>query len=211
MKITKTYKFTTVSCILHTIITEIYHAWKNPESSTSVASKESDVCEYINGYRLMGNVPWHTVDNVLIPVNVKEENHWILVVISFIDRCLYVYDSYRAAGHDAVVRREVNILVALVPHHLQMSDFYEKKKDIDFRNHPAYKNRALNDDFDVVNVDDLPQQPPGSMDCGVYVAAFAEFLSSGEGIPVNIDSKFHRQRYGALLCDYAWGKANQNA
>ncbi|XP_060210500.1 uncharacterized protein LOC132637427 [Lycium barbarum] len=70
-----TYKYTTVSCILHTIITEIYHAWKNPESSTSVASKESDVCEYINGYRLMGNVPWHTVDNVLIPVNVKEENH----------------------------------------------------------------------------------------------------------------------------------------
>ncbi|XP_059286656.1 uncharacterized protein LOC132040061 [Lycium ferocissimum] len=92
-----------------------------------------------------------------------------------------------------------------------MSDFYEKKKDIDFQNHPAYKNRALNDDFDVVNVDDLPQQHPGSMDCGVYVAAFAEFLSSGEGIPVNIDSKFHRQRYGALLCDYAWGKANQNA
>ncbi|XP_059278241.1 uncharacterized protein LOC132032609 isoform X2 [Lycium ferocissimum] len=168
-----TYKYTTVSCILHTIITEIYHAWKNPELSTSVTSKESDVCVYINGYRLMGNVPWHIVDNVLIPVNVKEENHWILVVISFIDRCLYVYDSYRViGGHDAVVRREVNMLATLVPHHLQMSGFYEKKKDIDFQNHPAYKNRALNDDFDVVNVDDLPQQPPGSMDCGVYVMTF---------------------------------------
>ena len=41
-------------------------------------------------------------------------------------------------------------------------------------------------------------------DCGIYLLAFAEYLSEGEGIPVKyLDSKLHRIRYGALLWEYA--------
>ncbi|XP_060203102.1 uncharacterized protein LOC132631548 [Lycium barbarum] len=193
------------------LVAEIYKSWENPDSSTCVASKEDELCEYINGHRLLANVPWYTVDNVLIPVNIKEENHWILVVISFTDRSIYVYNSYRAAGHDAVVRVGVKMLATLVTHSLQMTDFYEKKADIDFVTHPSYRNREQTDNFDIVNVDNLPQQAPSSMDCGVYVAAFAEYLSSSAVIPTEFDAKLLRMRYGALLCDYAWDKSNNNA
>ncbi|MCD7462695.1 hypothetical protein HAX54_049127, partial [Datura stramonium] len=41
-----------------------------------------------------------TVDNVFIPINVKDKLHWVLAVLSFRDRCIYVYDSLRSAGHD---------------------------------------------------------------------------------------------------------------
>ncbi|XP_060211713.1 uncharacterized protein LOC132639270 [Lycium barbarum] len=193
------------------LVVEIYKSWENPDSSTCVASKEDEMCEYINGHRLLANVPWYTVDNVLIPVNIKEENHWILVVISFTDRSIYVYNSYRAAGHDAVVRVGVKMLATLVTHSLQMTDFYEKKANIDFVTHPSYRNREQTDNFDIVNVDNLPQQAPSSMDCGVYVAAFAEYLSSSAVIPTEFDAKLLRMRYGALLCDYAWDKSNNNA
>uniref|UniRef100_A0A3Q7IFJ5 Ubiquitin-like protease family profile domain-containing protein n=1 Tax=Solanum lycopersicum TaxID=4081 RepID=A0A3Q7IFJ5_SOLLC len=44
-------------------------------------------------------------------------------------------------------------------------------------------------------------------DCGIYLLAFAEYLSEGEGIPVQyLDSKLHRIRYGALLWKYAMKK-----
>ncbi|XP_060195832.1 uncharacterized protein LOC132625071 [Lycium barbarum] len=129
----------------------------------------------------------------------------------FTNRSIYVYNSYRAAGHDAVVRVRVKMLATLVTHSLQMTDFYEKKADIDFVTHPSYRNREQTDNFDIVNVDNLPQQAPSSMDCGVYVAAFAEYLSSSAVIPTEFDAKLLRMRYGALLCDYAWDKSNNNA
>ncbi|XP_060174439.1 uncharacterized protein LOC132605252 [Lycium barbarum] len=92
-----------------------------------------------------------------------------------------------------------------------MTDFYEKKADIAFDTRPSYRNREQADNFDIVNVDNLPQQAPASMDCGVYVAAFAEYLSSSEVIPTEFDAKLLRMRYGALLCDYAWDKSHKNA
>ena len=85
------------------------------------------------------------------------------VFFLFTNRCIYVYNSYRAAGHDAVVRAGMKMLATLVTHSLQMTDFYEKKADIDFATHPCYRNREQTDNFDIVNVDNLPQQAPDSM------------------------------------------------
>ncbi|XP_049370796.1 uncharacterized protein LOC125835741 [Solanum verrucosum] len=54
--------------------------------------------------------------------------------------------------------------------------------------------------YDMTYVDDIPQQ--GS--------AFVEYLSEGEGIPVQyLDSKLHRIRYGALLWQYAVKKMEE--
>ncbi|XP_060200847.1 uncharacterized protein LOC132629132 [Lycium barbarum] len=80
----------------------------------------------------------------------------------------------------------------------------ESKQGVDWNYHLAYKDKALADKFDVMFVDNLPQQRPGSMDCGMYVAAYAEYLSQGEGIPHgDLDAELLRTRYGALLWDYA--------
>uniref|UniRef100_K4CUP7 Ubiquitin-like protease family profile domain-containing protein n=1 Tax=Solanum lycopersicum TaxID=4081 RepID=K4CUP7_SOLLC len=49
-------------------------------------------------------------------------------------------------------------------------------------------------------------------DCGIYLLAFAEYLSEGEGIPVQyLDSKLYRIRYGALLWEYAMKKMKDGA
>ncbi|XP_060216438.1 uncharacterized protein LOC132643919 [Lycium barbarum] len=128
------FKFTTVDCMFFSKIDEIHRAYANVEGNSSVASSENEICEYINGHRMLANVPWHTVDCVLIPVNIKEENHWILIIVPFTDR-----------------------------------------------------------------------------DCGVYVAAFAEYFCSGRGVPSEIDAETLRNRYGALLWEYGWQKADLNA
>lgn len=50
------------------------------------------------------------------------------------------------------------------------------------------------------------------MDCGLYVLAYAEYLSEGEGIPVDFfDAELLRIGYGALLWEYASKKVADGA
>ncbi|XP_075076867.1 uncharacterized protein LOC142163476 [Nicotiana tabacum] len=125
------FKYTIVDCIFKTRIAEIFDRYADTDSNTNVAKEEDVVCEYIRGYRLLVNVPWHTVDNVLIPVNLKDKPHWVLVVVSFKERRIKVYDSYRSAGHDAYVASEIDKLAKLVPLYLSISGFYRDSKGID--------------------------------------------------------------------------------
>ncbi|KAF3617017.1 hypothetical protein FXO38_31238 [Capsicum annuum] len=49
--------------------------------------------------------------------------------------------------------------------------------------HPKYRNRDESDPFEMIFVNDIPQQRSGSMDYGIYVDAYAEFLTGGQGVP----------------------------
>ena len=162
------FKFTTVDYVFMTKIDAINTVYADPDGATIGGKQEDILCEYVKGHRLQCTVPWHFVDYVFIPVNMKDNNHWLLAVLSFMDRRLYVYDSYRSAGHDAAVKAEIDKLASLLPLDLHLTDFYVEKKGIDFTHHPAYKDKAPADKFEVVFVDNLPQQSPGSM----YVCFF---------------------------------------
>ncbi|KAG5629272.1 hypothetical protein H5410_000989, partial [Solanum commersonii] len=195
------YKYTTVDCLFKTKIVDIYAAYANIESKNCVATIENDIREYINGYRLMAAIPWNTIDNVLIPVNVKQRNHWVLVVLSLVERHIHVYDSYRAAKHDSFVREEIQKLAQLLPMYLSM--YYDDNID---------DTQDLNIPFDVTYVKDIPQQRYGSMDCGLYLLAFAEYLSDSNDICVEtIDVELLRIRYGALLWEYVAKKMEDGA
>ncbi|XP_070005226.1 uncharacterized protein [Nicotiana sylvestris] len=162
---TNNFKYTTVDCIFKTRIAKIFDKYADTDSNANVAKEEDVVCEYIRGYRLLANVPWHTVDNVLIPVNLKDKLYWVLAVVSFNERCIKV-DS----------------------------------QGVDWSIYSAYTDKSHTDPFEVFFISDLPQQKAGSMDCGVHVTAYAEFLSTLGEIPQTIfDSNLLRQRYGALL------------
>ncbi|KAG5629586.1 hypothetical protein H5410_001303 [Solanum commersonii] len=51
-----------------------------------------------------------------------------------------------------------------------------------------------------IYVNDMPRQPHGSLDCGLYISAYAEFLSDGNGISTGpFDPDFMRSRYATLL------------
>ncbi|KAF3672354.1 hypothetical protein FXO38_06152 [Capsicum annuum] len=135
------YSHTTVDCVFKIKVAELWKKYVDPQSCTSSVREEYAVCEYMNGYRLMTGVPWHTVDHVLIPLHVKERLHWVLLVVSFLDQCLYIYDSYNSAIHD--------------------------------------------------------------VDCGIYVATYAEFLTGGQGVSnKEFDIALLCTRYAALLWDY---------
>ncbi|XP_075076558.1 uncharacterized protein LOC142163197 [Nicotiana tabacum] len=169
---TNNFKYTTVDCIFKTRIAKIFDKYADTDSNANVAKEEDVVCEYIRGYRLLANVPWHTVDNVLIPVNLKDKLYWVLAVVSFKERCIKV-DS----------------------------------QGVDWSIYSSYTDKSHTDPFEVFFISDLPQQKAGSMDCGVHVTAYAEFLSTLGEIPQTIfDSNLLRQRYGALLLDYAMRK-----
>ncbi|XP_075076504.1 uncharacterized protein LOC142163148 [Nicotiana tabacum] len=159
------FTFTTVDCIFKTRIAEIYDRYEDTDSNANVAKQEDVV-----------------LDNVLIPVNLKEKLHWVLVVVTFKDRCIKVYDSYTSSGHDAYVVSEIVKLAKLLPLYLSISGFYRDSQGIDW-------------------------------DCGVHVAAFAEFLSTIGEITQKtpFDATLLRQRYGALLWDYVMRKIDADA
>ncbi|WMV58798.1 hypothetical protein MTR67_052183 [Solanum verrucosum] len=81
-------------------------AYKDQLLDDSVSdSTEESILEYINGYRMHVVAPWHTIDNILISINVF---HWILIVVSFNDRCIQIYDSLSGGAlHDSYVENEI--------------------------------------------------------------------------------------------------------
>ncbi|PHT85473.1 hypothetical protein T459_07579 [Capsicum annuum] len=99
----------------------------------------------------------------------------------------------------------------IIPLYLQACDFYNKK-GIDLQNHPRYKDKDYSDLFDVIFEENLPQQPSGSLDCGLFMVTYAECLSYGHKvIAIEFDPNALRTRYAALLWDYGIRKQEANA
>ncbi|WMV42128.1 hypothetical protein MTR67_035513 [Solanum verrucosum] len=169
------------------------------------------IIEYINGYRMHVAAPWHTVDNILIHVNVKEIFHWIFIIVSLNDRCIQIYDSLSGGAlHDSKVENEIKKYAQLIPMYLSKSGFYEKK-DIDMSSHPKHKSHSEFDSFEMIYVKDIPQQTEGSLDCGLYVVAYADHISNRNGVLNSFDSEFTRIRYAALLWNYGMQKIQVDA
>ncbi|PHT53321.1 hypothetical protein CQW23_07783 [Capsicum baccatum] len=72
----------------------------------------------------------------------------------------------------------------------------------------AYKEKTDQHAFDVYIVDGIVQQSNGTLDYGLFVVAYAEFLSDRHQIPSSeFDPKRHRTRFTSLLWDYGVNKA----
>ncbi|KAH0643778.1 hypothetical protein KY290_035528 [Solanum tuberosum] len=201
-----TFSFITVDCNFNNLIHNIWDAYYNFESNINKDNTEESILEYINGYRMHVAAPWHTVDNILIHVNVKEIFHWIFIIVSLNDRCIHIYDSLSGGAlHDSKVESEIKKYAQLIPMYLSKSGFYEKK-DIDMSSHPKYKSHSEFDSFEIIYVKDIPQQTEGSLDCGLYVAAYADHISNRNGVLNSFDSEFTHIRYAALLWNYEMQK-----
>ncbi|PHT68795.1 hypothetical protein T459_28282 [Capsicum annuum] len=211
------YKYNTVDCNFMNIINNVLVVYRIDDASLNTGGKEYHLNEYINGFHIHNTVPWNTVDHIFIPINVKAKHHWVLAVISFNDRCIYVCDSLSSTGHDAEVLAEVEKLVEVIsiaevtPICLVACKFYEKK-GIDTANHPNYKSYDKMDLFDVYVMEDLPQQPSDSLDCGLYMLIYAECLTFGVLVsPVDFDSDLIHTRYDSILWNYGIKKEEENA
>ncbi|OIT03136.1 hypothetical protein A4A49_57527, partial [Nicotiana attenuata] len=132
---------------------------------------------------------------------VAEQWHWIMVVMSFKDRCIYVYDSMRGeAAHQAKFHKTMAKYSVLLPHFSVHTHFYLNKNAINWCT-SVYKSKDLITPFDVKLVEGLPQQVEA--DCGVFAAAFAEYFIEGKTPPKKFNAYAHRRIFGALFWDNA--------
>ncbi|KAF3658843.1 hypothetical protein FXO38_10319 [Capsicum annuum] len=205
------YKFSTVDCNFMNIVRRVFDVYKVDDASLNAGGKEYHLIEYISGFHMHATVSWHTVDHMFIPVHIKAKHHWVLTVISFSHRCIYVYDSLSAASHDVVVLIEIEKLAEVIPICLSACKFYENN-GIDIDNHPNDKLNDKMNPFCISAVENLPQQPSGSLDCGLYMITYVECLTFGEGVPsVEFDPDLIHIRYASLLWDYGTRKKTAKA
>ncbi|KAF3620228.1 hypothetical protein FXO38_16015 [Capsicum annuum] len=67
----------------------------------------------------------------------------------------------------------------------------------------SYKGKTERDPFQVEYVSEIAQQDSVILDCGMFVAVYAEYLSEGLDISYSgIDAQYHRLKYATLLCKY---------
>ncbi|KAF3618056.1 putative protein EIN4-like [Capsicum annuum] len=172
--------------------------------SMKVTSVERSICEIMQGLCIPAAISWHFIDEVYVPINCKGSFHWVLPVIVLKERCIRVYDSMKGyRGH----AEEIKDLAEMLSTYLTISGFFEKKDRTDWLLLDAYKEKTYQHAFVVHIVDGIVQQSSGS-DCGLFVAAYAEFLSARHQIPSSkFDPKKHRTRYASLLWDYGVNKA----
>ncbi|PHU22675.1 hypothetical protein BC332_07782 [Capsicum chinense] len=131
--------------------------------------------------------------------------HWVLAVIVLKERCIRVYDLMKGhRGH----ADEIKELAEMLSTYLPIFDFFEKKDRTDWSLLDADKKITDQHVFDVHIVDGIVQQSSGMLDCGLFVVAYAEFLSDRHQIPSSkFDLKKYRTRYTSLLWDYGMNKA----
>ncbi|PHU01130.1 hypothetical protein BC332_30917 [Capsicum chinense] len=64
--------------------------------------------------------------------------------------------------------------------------------------------------FDVEYVEGIAQQPIGSLNCGLFIAAYAEYLSNRLQVPNDgLDARLLCKTYASLLWKYREAKAQK--
>ncbi|KAG5600831.1 hypothetical protein H5410_032201 [Solanum commersonii] len=154
------------------------------------------------------------VDEVFIPINCDKEFYWVLAVVVLRNRLIQVYDSNLETRNKSQ-SDEIKQLSIILPNYLHDSGFFDKTDRIDCATLDAYKDNKTDElmgpqhPFEVEFARGIMQQKSDSLDCGTYVAAFAEFLSDEIKVPsIRFQSEYLRSRYATLLWKYGTDKAN---
>ncbi|PHU01822.1 hypothetical protein BC332_27073 [Capsicum chinense] len=175
-----------------------HHAGRYYQQQPKVSQNEERLINIIKDFRIPAGLPWHLVDEVYIPINCGDEFHWVLVVVVLKERRILVYDSMSRRRHLGL-SSEIQKMAKILPTYLDMSGFLNQKVRTDWSTIKAYQDKMANP-FDVQYIDGIAQQTIGSLDCGPFVVAYAEYLSDGLQLPNDrLDARLLHKRYVALL------------
>ncbi|KAG5620622.1 hypothetical protein H5410_005840 [Solanum commersonii] len=218
------YIYTTVNCLFKSYINIVYNRYYcSPADDTlsthdhisrgvTASVYERSIKDIINGFSIPTDLPWHLVDAVYIPVNCDRDFHWVLVVVVLKKRLIRVYDS-SMGSRKKVHSCEIKQLSIILPNYLHDSGFFDKTKRTDWAALDAYKDKETGEllgpqhSFEVEFAQDIMQQQSDSLDCRMYVAAYAEFLSDEINIPsTHFRSDYLRKRYATMLWKYGVDK-----
>ncbi|PHT97773.1 hypothetical protein BC332_33297 [Capsicum chinense] len=163
-----------------------------------VSQNEECLINIIKGFSIPAGLPWHLIDEVYIPINCGNEFHWVLAVVVLKERCIQVYDSMSRRRHSGP-SSEIQKLAKILPTYLNMSGFLDQKVRTDWSTIEAYRDKMANL-FDVKYDDGIAQQTIGILNCGPFVAAYAEYLSGGLQVPNDgLDARLLRKIYAAIM------------
>ncbi|PHT75651.1 hypothetical protein T459_19173 [Capsicum annuum] len=155
------------------------------------------------------------------PVSLGERKNYPFEGFNILDEALKKltqlindYSEWIADGllkhHAGRPSSEIPKLAKILPTYLDMSDFLDQKVRTDWSTIEAYRDKMANS-FDVQYVDGISQQTIGSLVCGPFVAAYAEYLSDGLQVPNDgLDVRLLHKRYAALLWKYGESKAQKS-
>ncbi|KAG5585758.1 hypothetical protein H5410_046192 [Solanum commersonii] len=160
----------TVDCWFMTWVDNIEKQWRESNCDMRSISPDHNVGQCIRDFKLLANIPWDSVDDVIILVNISEKFHWFLIVFRIKLRCLHVYDSMKG---ESIHTKKVN-------------------------------EASQSDPLDIKHMMRAPPQEDSSNDCGLYTCLFAEYISNDvfDMRSIDIDAKYHRQRYVTILWHY---------
>ncbi|KAH9671507.1 hypothetical protein KPL70_017399 [Citrus sinensis] len=119
---------------------------------------------YIVGREDTKSKPFADVDMVLIPINL-EDNHWVVARVDFQHKQIEIYDSMKEFREDKTYGQFLKPLQVIFPQWLEDVGFYDNRPNL--RSAEPWK---------LVSIDDVPQQQPGSGDCGVFMLMFTMYL-----------------------------------
>ncbi|PHU30492.1 hypothetical protein BC332_02585 [Capsicum chinense] len=175
-----------------------HHASRYCQQQPEVSRNEECLINIIKGFNILAGLPWHLVDEVSIPINYGDKFHWELAVVFLKERCIRVYDSM-SQKRRFKLSSEIQKLAKILPTYLDMSGFLDQKVRTDWSTIEAYRDKMSNP-FDVQYVDRISQQIIGSLNCGPFVAAYAEYLSDGLQVSNNgLDAGLIYKIYATLL------------
>ncbi|PHU19444.1 hypothetical protein BC332_10595 [Capsicum chinense] len=158
-----------------------HHVGRYCQQQPKVSQNEECLINIIKGFSIPAGLPWHLVDEVYISINYGNEFHWVLAVVILKERRIQVYDSI-SRRRCFETSSEIQKLAKILPTYLDMSGFLDQKVCTDWSTIEAHRDKMANP-FDVQYVDGIIQQTIGSLDCGPFVATYAEYLSNGLQVP----------------------------
>ncbi|PHT70293.1 hypothetical protein T459_25397 [Capsicum annuum] len=145
-------------------------------------------------------------------VNLKNQKSTDVIDVQ--ERLIHVYGSL-TSKRKKEPPIEIQKLAVMLPTYLLDNGFYDKTERTDWPSFEAYKGKItqqiglINEiPFDVDYVQNIPQQASDSLNCGIFVCAYAEILS--EGLQVHscgFDAASQRAHYASLLWHYRVEKA----
>ncbi|PHT32536.1 hypothetical protein CQW23_28873 [Capsicum baccatum] len=154
-----------------------HHAGRYCQQQPKVSPNEECLINIIKGFSIPAGLPWHLVDEVYIPINCGDEFHWVLAIFVLKERRIRVYDTLSRRRHSETLSGIQN-LTKILPTYLDMIGFLDQKVRTDWSTIEAYQDK-MDNTFDVQYVYGIAQQTIGSLDCGPFVVAYAEYLSDG--------------------------------
>ncbi|PHT70377.1 hypothetical protein T459_25481 [Capsicum annuum] len=151
-----------------------------------------------------GVIPSKRISYPYTPLEIK-----VLAIVILKERCIRVYDSMSQRRHFRT-SSEIQNMAKIFPTYLDMSGFLKQKVRTNWSMIELYRDKMGNP-FDVQYVEEVAQQTICILDYGLFVAAYAEYLSDELQVPNDgLDARLLYQRYAALLRKYGEVKAQKS-